>query len=174
MGTLPPGYDHKYIYSNVGYNLKPTDISAALGLSQYAKLDRFVAARQRNWQRLREGLDGLPHLVLPEAAPRSEPSWYGFVITVERAAPFGSAELVEFLEDRKIGTRRLFAGNLTRHPAYIDQPHRIVGELTNSDIITEQTFHIGVYPGLTDEMIDYVVASFREFIGGRVRLAGAA
>lgn len=166
LGKLPAGYDHKYIYSHVGYNLKPTDISAALGLSQFAKLDQFIAARRRNWQRLREGLDGVPHLVLPEATPRSEPSWYGFVITVNPEAPFGSAELVDFLEERKIGTRRLFGGNITRQPAYVDQLHRIVGELTNSDIITEHTFHVGVYPGLTDEMIDYVVASVKEFVAG--------
>jgi dTDP-4-dehydro-2,6-dideoxy-D-glucose 3-dehydratase len=163
LGTLPPGYDHKYIYSHVGYNLKPTDTAAALGLSQFAKLDRFIAARRRNWQRLRAGLDGLPHLLLPEETPRGEASWYGFVITVDPQAPFSSAELIDFLEERKIGTRRLFAGNVTRHPAYVDQPKRIVGELTNSDIITEHTFHIGVYPGLTDEMIDYMVDSIIEF-----------
>ncbi len=167
MGTLPAGYDHKYIFSHVGYNLKATDIQAALGLTQLAKLDSFIEARQRNWRRLREGLDGVPGLLLPEATPRSEPSWFGFVITVDPEAPFSRAELVDFLEDRRIGTRRLFAGNLTRHPAYIDQPHRIVGELTNSDIITEHTFWIGVYPALTDEMLDYVTASIKEFVAAR-------
>ncbi|MFJ8108054.1 lipopolysaccharide biosynthesis protein RfbH [Streptomyces sp. NPDC096132] len=167
MGTLPAGYDHKYIFSHVGYNLKATDIQAALGLTQLAKLDSFIESRQRNWRRLREGLDGVPGLLLPEATPRSEPSWFGFVITVDPEAPFSRAELVDFLEDRKIGTRRLFAGNLTRHPAYIDQPHRIVGELTNSDIITEHTFWIGVYPALTDEMLDYVTASIKEFVAAR-------
>lgn len=167
LGTLPDGYDHKYIYSNVGYNLKPTDTAAALGLSQFNKLDRFIAARRRNWQRLREGLDATPHLLLPEATPRSEPSWYAFVITVEPNAPFSSAELIEFIEDRKIGTRRLFAGNIIRHPGYVDQPYRVVGDLTNSDIILNQTFQVGVYPGLTDEMIDYVVASIREFVALR-------
>jgi NDP-hexose-3,4-dehydratase len=166
MGTLPAGYDHKYIYSHVGYNLKPTDSAAALGLSQFNKLDDFIAKRQRNWRRLREGLDGTPHLLLPSASPRSEPSWYAFVITVQPGAPFGAAEMVDFLEERKIGTRRLFAGNITRHPGYVDQPHRIVGDLTNSDIIMNQTFHVGVYPGLTDEMIDYVVTSIREFVTG--------
>ncbi|HEY0636230.1 MAG TPA: lipopolysaccharide biosynthesis protein RfbH [Pseudonocardiaceae bacterium] len=167
LGTLPAGYDHKYIYSHVGYNLKPTDTAAALGLSQFAKLDTFIAARRRNWQRLREGLDGVPHLLLPEHSPRAEPSWYGFVITVRPDAPFTSSELIDFLEDRKIGTRRLFAGNITRHPAYTGQECRVVGELTNSDIITEHTFHVGVYPGLTDEMIDYVVASTKEFVAAR-------
>lgn len=164
MGSLPEGYDHKYIFSHVGYNLKATDIQAALGLSQLAKLDDFCAARRRNWRRLREGLDGVPHVVLPEATPRSDPSWYGFVITVDPQAPFGLRELVNFLEDRKIGTRRLFGGNLIRHPAYIDRPHRVVGDLTNSDIVTNQTFHVGVYPGLSDEMIDYVVSSIKEFV----------
>ncbi|MET7907818.1 lipopolysaccharide biosynthesis protein RfbH [Streptomyces avermitilis] len=164
MGTLPLGYDHKYIFSHVGYNLKATDIQAALGLTQLAKLDTFVEARRRNWRRLREGLDGVPGLLLPEATPRSDPSWFGFVITVAHEAPFSRAALVDFLESRKIGTRRLFAGNLTRHPAYTDQPHRIVGELTNSDIITDQTFWIGVYPALTDEMLDYVVSSVKEFV----------
>ncbi|WP_353945694.1 lipopolysaccharide biosynthesis protein RfbH [Streptomyces sp. HUAS MG91] len=167
LGTLPAGYDHKYIFSHVGYNLKATDIQAALGLTQLAKLDSFIEARQRNWRRLREGLDGVPGLLLPEPTPRSEPSWFGFVITVDPEAPFRRAELVDFLEERKIGTRRLFAGNLTRHPAYIDQPHRIVGELTNSDLITEHTFWIGVYPALTDEMLDYVTASIKEFVAAR-------
>ncbi|WP_067467616.1 lipopolysaccharide biosynthesis protein RfbH [Actinomadura macra] len=165
MGTLPAGYDHKYIFSHVGYNLKSTDLQAALGLSQLAKLDMFCATRRRNWRRLREGLDGVPGLILPEATPRSDPSWFGFVLTVDPDAPYGRAELIEFLEARRIGTRRLFAGNLTRHPAYIDRPHRISGDLTNSDVITDQTFWVGVYPGLTDEMIDYVVASIVEFAG---------
>ncbi|MGW2492618.1 lipopolysaccharide biosynthesis protein RfbH [Streptomyces sp. NPDC001606] len=164
MGTLPEGYDHKYIFSHVGYNLKATDLQAALGLTQLAKLDDFTEARKRNWRRLRDGLDGTPHLLLPEATPNSDPSWFGFVLTVQPDAPFSRAALVDFLEDRKIGTRRLFAGNLTRHPAYIGTNHRVVGELTNSDIVTEQTFWIGVYPGLTDEMLDYVIASVREFV----------
>ncbi|MEU3529351.1 lipopolysaccharide biosynthesis protein RfbH [Streptomyces sp. NPDC038707] len=167
MGNLPAGYDHKYIFSHVGYNLKGTDIQAALGLTQLAKLDGFVEARRRNWRRLREGLDGLPGLLLPEPTPRSRPSWFGFVITVDPEARFTRAELVAHLEERKIGTRRLFSGNLTRQPAYIGRPHRVVGDLTNSDIITEHTFWIGVYPGLTDEMLDYVVATIKEFVAGR-------
>ncbi|WP_406330730.1 lipopolysaccharide biosynthesis protein RfbH [Streptomyces sp. NBC_00203] len=165
MGTLPAGYDHKYIFSHVGYNLKATDLQAALGLTQLAKLDDFIDARKRNWRRLREGLDGTPHLLLPEATPNSDPSWFGFVLTVQPDAPFSRAALVDFLEDRKIGTRRLFAGNLTRHPAYIGQPHRVVGDLANSDVVTEQTFWVGVYPGLTDEMLDYVISSVKEFVG---------
>ncbi|EPD59807.1 lipopolysaccharide biosynthesis protein RfbH [Streptomyces sp. HGB0020] len=167
LGTLPQGYDHKYIFSHVGYNLKATDLQAALGLSQLDKIDAFTAARRHNWSRLREGLDGAPHLILPEATLGSEPSWFGFVLTVAPGAPFTRKELVDHLEKHKIGTRNLFAGNLTRQPAYQDVPHRIVGDLTNSDVITEQTFWIGVYPGLTDEMTDYMVTTIREFVAGR-------
>ncbi|MFD0146390.1 MULTISPECIES: lipopolysaccharide biosynthesis protein RfbH [unclassified Streptomyces] len=167
MGTLPEGYDHKYIFSHVGYNLKATDLQAALGLTQLEKLDGFIEARKRNWRRLREGLDGVPHLLLPEPTPGSDPSWFGFVITVDEDAPFSRAELVHHLEDRKIGTRRLFAGNLTRHPAYLDRPHRVVGDLVNSDIVTDRTFWVGVYPGLTEPMLDYVIATVKEFVEAR-------
>ncbi|MFI6287505.1 lipopolysaccharide biosynthesis protein RfbH [Streptomyces sp. NPDC051018] len=167
MGTLPEGYDHKYIFSHVGYNLKATDLQAALGLSQLARLDEFGAARRRNWRRLREGLDGLPHLLLPEPTPGSDPSWFGFVLTIDPGAPFTTAELVAFLERRRIGTRRLFAGNLVRHPAYQDVRHRVSGELTNSDLVTSQTIWTGVYPALTTEMLDYVVASIKEFVAAR-------
>ena len=167
MGSLPEGYDHKYIFSHVGYNLKATDLQGAMGLTQLAKLDEFCDARRRNWQRLRTGLDGVPGLLLPEATPNSDPSWFGFVITVDPQANFTRREMVAFLEDRRIGTRLLFAGNLTRHPAYHNQPHRVVGELTNSDIITDQTFWVGVYPGLTEEMLDYVIASIKEFVAAR-------
>jgi CDP-6-deoxy-D-xylo-4-hexulose-3-dehydrase len=135
LGTLPPAYDHKYVFSEIGYNLKSTDIHAALGLSQLTKLHDFIAARRRNWKQLREGLDGLPGLLLPEPTPGSDPSWFGFVITVEPDAGFDVPSVVSFLESRNIRTRRLFAGNLTRHPAYIGRPQRIAGPLTNSDIV---------------------------------------
>jgi NDP-hexose-3,4-dehydratase len=164
LGTLPHGYDHKYVFSTVGYNLKTTDLQAALGLSQLKRVDEFGVARRRNWTRLREALDGLPGLVLPEATVRSDPSWFGFVLTVLPDAPFSRDALVAFLEDRRISTRGLFGGNLTRHPAYADGPHRVHGDLTNSDIITEQTFWVGVYPGLTSEMIDYIAQSIRDFV----------
>ncbi|MDS1270796.1 lipopolysaccharide biosynthesis protein RfbH [Lipingzhangella sp. LS1_29] len=164
MGTLPEGYDHKYIFSHVGYNLKATDMQAALGLSQLDKIEDFIAARRRNWTRLREALDTTPGLVLPEPTPGSEPSWFGFVITVTPDAPFSRSALVEFLEAHGVRTRRLFAGNLTRHPAYLEHPHRIVGSLKNSDIITEHTFWVGVYPGLSDELIDQIAAVIREFV----------
>ena len=163
MGTLPDGYDHKYVYSHVGFNLKATDIQAALGLSQLDKLDWFVAARRHNWDRLRSALEGTPYLLLPTATPGSTPSWFGFVLTLTADAPFSRRDLIRFLEDRKIGTRHLFAGNLLRHPAYQDVHHRVVGDLTNSDIITERSFWVGVYPGLTGEMIDYIAESIRSF-----------
>jgi CDP-6-deoxy-D-xylo-4-hexulose-3-dehydrase len=164
MGTLPHGYDHKYIFSHVGYNLKATDLQAALGLTQLAKLPDFGAARRRNWQRLRDGLAELPGLLLPSPTPGADPSWFGFVITVLPDASFTRAGLVNFLESRRIGTRQLFGGNLTRHPAYRDWPHRVSGELTNSDLITEHTFWVGVYPVLTMPMIDYVIESIREYV----------
>ncbi|GAA0318921.1 lipopolysaccharide biosynthesis protein RfbH [Actinoallomurus spadix] len=163
LADLPYGYDHKYTFSHVGYNLKATDLQAALGVSQLRKLPAFGEARRRNWRRLREGLDGVPALLLPEATPGGDPSWFGFAITIAADAAFGRRELIDFLESRRIGTRLLFAGNLTRHPAYQGRDHRIAGELTNSDIITERTFWVGVHPGLSDEMIDFMAASIREF-----------
>jgi CDP-6-deoxy-D-xylo-4-hexulose-3-dehydrase len=173
QGLLPFGYDHKYTFSHVGYNLKNTDLQAALGLSQLSKVEGFGAARRRNWQRLRDGLEGVPGLILPEPTPGADPSWFGFVLTVEPGAGYTRRELVAFLESRQIGTRNLFAGNLTRHPAYIGQEYRVVGDLTNSDLITDHTFWIGVYPGLTNEMVDYMAGSIREFVSARVR-AGVA
>jgi NDP-hexose-3,4-dehydratase len=167
QGNLPFGYDHKYTFSHVGYNMKNTDLQAALGLSQLGKLPEFGAARRRNWARMRENLDGVPGLLMPEPTPGSDPSWFGFILTVTPDANFTRGELVAFLESRRIGTRVLFAGNLTRHPAMTDQTFRVSGDLTNSDIATEHTFWIGVYPGLTIEMIDYMSASIREFVAAR-------
>ncbi|MEU6392309.1 lipopolysaccharide biosynthesis protein RfbH [Streptomyces sp. NPDC046939] len=164
MGSLPEGYDHKYIFSHVGYNLKSTDVSAALGLQQLTRIDEFGAARRRNWTRLREGLDGLPHLLLPEPTPGSDPSWFGFALTVRPDAPFAPGALIDHLESSKVATRRFFAGNLTRHPAYEDREFRVSGPLTNSDITTERTFWIGVYPGLTDEMIDHSINTVIEYV----------
>lgn len=164
MGSLPEGYDHKYIFSHVGYNLKSTDVSAALGLQQLTRIDEFGAARRHNWARLREGLDGLPHLLLPEATPGSDPSWFGFALTVRPDAPFAPGALIDHLESSKVATRRFFAGNLTRHPAYEGREFRVSGPLTNSDITTERTFWIGVYPGLTDEMIDHSINTVSEYV----------
>lgn len=163
LGTLPYGYDHKYIYSHIGYNLKSTDLQAALGLSQLQRLAAFGAARRRNWRRMREALDGLPGLILPEPTPESDPSWYGFVLTVAPDASYTRAEMVAFLESRRISTRQFFGGNLTRHPAYQHTPYRVSGSLANTDIITDHTFLVGVYPGLTTEMIDYVAAAICDF-----------
>ncbi|MER8236260.1 lipopolysaccharide biosynthesis protein RfbH [Streptomyces sp. NPDC101490] len=163
MGTLPHGYDHKYIFSHVGYNLKSTDLQAALGLSQLGKLDAFGEARRVNWRFLREALDGVPGLILPRATEDSDPSWFGFALTVAPDAGFTREGLVAFLESRKIGTRRFFAGNLTRHPAYLDRPHRVSGSLANSDIVAGHTFWVGVYPGLSEEMVRYIAESVRDY-----------
>ncbi|MDA3624720.1 lipopolysaccharide biosynthesis protein RfbH [Saccharopolyspora sp. WRP15-2] len=164
LGDLPHGYDHKYIFSHVGYNLKSTDLQAALGLTQLSRIEEFGDARRRNWRRMREALDGLPGLLLPEPTPDSDPSWFGFVLTVLPDATYDRRDLVAFLESRRIATRRFFGGNLVRHPAYRDHEYRIAGELTNSDLITEHTFWVGVYPGLTEEMIEYSIDSIREFV----------
>jgi CDP-6-deoxy-D-xylo-4-hexulose-3-dehydrase len=164
QGSLPEGYDHKYIYSHVGYNLKATDMQAAIGVAQLGKVDGFIERRKRNWTRLREGLaPAAEWLLLPEATPHSDPSWFGFAMTVRDEAPFTRRAFVEFLESRKIGTRLLFGGNLLRQPAYRDVPHRVAGALINTDIVMERTLWIGVYPGITDRMVDYVVESILEF-----------
>lgn len=165
LGDLPCGYDHKYIYSHVGYNLKATDMQAAVGVSQLAKLPRFIEARKRNWRRLRHGLAATEEfLILPEPTPHSDPSWFGFAITVRPDAPFTRPALVQFLESRRIGTRLLFGGNLLRQPAYQHIPHRVVGELTHTDTVANGTFWIGVYPGLTDPMVDYMIESVEAFV----------
>lgn len=162
---LPYGYDHKYIYSHVGYNLKLTDMQAAVGVAQLDKLPAFVRARRENWAHLRRGLQDLEeYFVLPEATAESEPSWFGFCLTIRPDAPFERLELVRFLEDRAIGTRLLFGGNMLRQPAYRDVQVRVAGPLDNADIITTNTFWLGVYPGLTTAMLDYVVESIHEFV----------
>ena len=165
LGELPYGYDHKYIYSHIGYNLKITDMQAAIGVAQLFKLPAFIEARNRNWKRLRDGLKDLNEfLILPKATKNSEPSWFGFALTVRDGAPFARLELVQHLESRRIGTRLLFGGNLLRQPAYRNFPMRVVGDLRNADTIANSTFWIGVYPGLTDEMIDYVISEIQDFV----------
>lgn len=165
LGDLPLGYDHKYIYSHVGYNLKATDMQAAIGVSQIDKLARFIEQRRANFQHLRKGLADLEDtLILPEATPESEPSWFGFPLTVRNGSAEKRRAIVRFLEDRKIGTRQLFGGNLLRQPAYRDVPRRVVGDLTRSDHVMNGTFWIGVYPGLTTPMLDFVVESLREAV----------
>lgn len=164
LGELPKGYDHKYIYSHIGYNLKATDMQAALGLSQLDKLPSFIEARNRNFAFLLEGLGEVPGLLMPRATEHSEPSWFGFPITLDAGLNFTRNQLVEYLDERKIGTRLLFGGNLTRQPAYRDVDFRVVGDLTNTDIVTERTFWVGVYPGLTEEMLQFVVDSITSFV----------
>lgn len=158
LGDLPYGYDHKYIYSHIGYNLKVTDMQAAIGVAQLKKLPRFIVARRQNFQTLYDGLRDLEEFfVLPQATPHSEPSWFGFPLAVKSSAPFTRNQVVAFLERHKIATRLLFGGNLIRQPAYRDTPHRVVGNLANADFVMNNVFWIGVYPGLTDEMLEYIL-----------------
>jgi CDP-4-dehydro-6-deoxyglucose reductase, E1 len=169
LGELPYGYDHKYVYSHIGYNLKLTDMQAAVGVAQLKKLPNFISARRHNFNRLYAGLKKFEEvLILPETTPKSNPSWFGFAITIRPGAPFSRLELVQHIESRRIGTRLLFGGNLMRQPAYSNMPHRVVGPLTNANIITDNTFWLGVYPGLTDEMVDFMIATVAEFIETKV------
>jgi CDP-4-dehydro-6-deoxyglucose reductase, E1 len=168
FGTLPAGYDHKYVYSHVGYNLKVTDMQAAIGCAQLAKLDGFIAARRANFDRLIAILRPYEdRLLLPAATAHSEPSWFGFVITVRERAGFSRAEIVSFLEANRVETRSLFAGNLLRHPAFQSIPHRIVRDLANTDIVMNDTFFVGVYPGLDPARLDYMAAVFDRFMKGQ-------
>jgi CDP-6-deoxy-D-xylo-4-hexulose-3-dehydrase len=165
LGDLPCGYDHKYTYSHIGYNLKATDMQAALGASQIAKLPEFIARRKENFRYLRAALQPFEeYLVLPEATPGSDPSWFGFLIGVKEAAPFKRDELTGALEARKIGTRLLFGGNLIRQPAYQGAQYRVIGDLSNTDFVMNNVFWIGVYPGLTRPMLDFVVETIVEFL----------
>jgi CDP-6-deoxy-D-xylo-4-hexulose-3-dehydrase len=164
LGGLPHGYDHKYIYSHIGYNLKATDMQAAVGVAQLDKLPGFVAARRRNFAQLHEGLRELEDLLeLPEATPCSVPSWFGFPMLVRSGAPFTRQELIRHLESRRIGTRLVFAGNLTRQPAYAEATYRVIGDLETTDRVMRDAFWIGVYPGLTPAMVDYMVDSIRSW-----------
>lgn len=172
FGELPLGYDHKYVYSHFGYNLKVTDMQAAIGCAQLRKLDSIVEARRNNFRTLYEGLKGTPWLILPKAQENSEPSWFGFLISVEEGAPFTRNELAEHLEKNKIQTRNLFAGNLLRHPAFTPMKEagegfRVVGNLDRTDYIMGNTLWIGVYPGMTPEMLGYMVSVIRGFVESR-------
>jgi len=165
LGSLPCGYDHKYTYSHIGYNLKATEMQAALGLSQIDKLPHFIARRKENFAYLHAALKPLEDvLLLPEASEGSDPSWFGFPIGVRAEAPFTRDELTGALEARKIGTRLMFAGNLLRQPAYEGWETRVVGELPNTDFVMNQVFWIGVYPGLTRKMLDFIVKTAMEFV----------
>lgn len=167
-GELPIGYDHKYVYSHFGFNLKITDMQAAIGCAQLEKLDEIVEHRRRNFKILYDGLKGTPGIILPEATSNSNPSWFGFLLTVTDDAGFTRNELSEYLECRKIQTRNLFAGNLIKHPAFDemrinDEGYRVVGELKNTDYVMSNTFWIGVYPGMTQEKLNWMIRNIRTF-----------
>jgi CDP-6-deoxy-D-xylo-4-hexulose-3-dehydrase len=166
LGELPEGYDHKYTYSHLGYNLKSGDIQAAIGLAQLDRLEHFVSTRKKNWAYLLNGLKDLEDLfILPKATEKSDPSWFGFAITVRKNAGKSRNEIVKELNERKIATRLLFGGNLLRQPAFANTPRRVVGDLENTDRIMNDTFWIGVWPGLSLEMLDYMIESIHSILG---------
>jgi CDP-6-deoxy-D-xylo-4-hexulose-3-dehydrase len=166
LGELPEGYDHKYTYSHAGFNLKITDMQAACGLAQLDKLDGFVQARKDNFQYLRDRLKSCEEfLILPEATENSDPSWFGFLITIKPAANIHRVDLLEYLDQNKIGTRLLFAGNLTRQPYMKGRNYRVSGELSNTDVVMNDSFWIGVYPGLTKEMLDFMADKIESYLG---------
>lgn len=165
LGELPEGYDHKYTYSHLGYNLKSGDIQAAIGLAQLEKLNSFIEKRRFNWNYLRENLSDLENLLLlPEKTANSDPSWFGFAITVKPECKVTRNQIVAKLNEKNIGTRLLFGGNLLKQPAFKNTPRRVSGDLVNTDIILNDTFWIGVWPGLTIEMLEFVVNSIRQIV----------
>jgi CDP-4-dehydro-6-deoxyglucose reductase, E1 len=170
LGELPKGYDHKYTYSHLGFNLKPLDVQAAIGREQLKRLPAFVAARRGNWQRLRDGLAPLgEYMEFMQATPGSEPSWFGFMMIVREGAPFTAVDLSRHLDERRIGNRRLFGGNLVRQPAFVqlrrDNPKafRVAGDLRGADRLMQSAVFVGVYPGLTSDMLDYVIGVIGDF-----------
>jgi CDP-6-deoxy-D-xylo-4-hexulose-3-dehydrase len=164
FGTLPMGYDHKYVYSEIGYNLKMTDMQAAIGSAQIEKLPGFIEARNSNFNKIYNGLRDLDSfLILPKATENAEPSWFSFLLTIKENKGYSRNELLEFLNLNNIETRNLFAGNLLRHPAFMDINHRVVGSLTKTDYIMNNTFFVGTYPGMTDEKINFMIERFHEF-----------
>lgn len=168
LGDLPSGYDHKYTYSHLGYNLKSGDIQAAIGLAQLEKLNNFIGSRKKNWAYLHDHLKDLEEfLILPKPTENSEPSWFGFALTVKDNSPVSRNDLVMKLNEMKIGTRLLFGGNLLRQPAFIGTPRRVIGSLINSDIVMNNSFWVGVWPGLTEEMLSYVVENIHMIFGAK-------
>lgn len=166
FGSLPQGYDHKYTYSHMGYNLKITDMQAACGLAQLERIEEFVQKRKENFAFLSESLKSCEEfIILPKATTNSDPSWFGFPITIREEAQIARVDLLKFLDQNKIGTRLLFAGNLVRQPYFKDVPYRVVGDLTNTDSIMNNTFWIGLYPGLSEQHLQFVVNKFEEFFG---------
>ncbi|WFA07919.1 lipopolysaccharide biosynthesis protein RfbH [Tissierella sp. Yu-01] len=164
FGTLPKGYDHKYVYSHIGYNLKITDMQASIGVAQLKKLPYFVEKRKDNFKKLYEALAKYQQfLILPQATKNSDPSWFAFPITVKENNKFDKNEIVRYLENNKILTRQLFAGNIIRQPAYKDVQFRVIGDLSNTDYIMNNTFFIGVYPGIDDRRIEYIIEIFDKF-----------
>lgn len=163
LGDLPSGYDHKYIYSHIGYNLKATDMQAAVGVAQLKKLPAFIAARRENFTKIHAALKDLEDIfILPEATPHSNPSWFGFPLAVRKDSPVTRNQIVQFLESRHIATRLLFGGNLLRQPAYRDVRRRVIGDLRNTDFVMNNVFWIGLYPGITEPMIDYMAEAFHQ------------
>lgn len=172
LGDLPEGYDHKYTYSHIGYNLKATDMQAAIGVAQLAKLPEFIRRRRENFATLTRLLDDAQdRLILPKATPNSDPSWFGYPITLRDGCPVSRNDVIAHLEANKIGNRLLFGGNLLRQPAYKGIPHRVVGELTNTDRVMHNTFWVGVYPGLTEEMLTFVASTLKDALAGAGRRA---
>jgi CDP-6-deoxy-D-xylo-4-hexulose-3-dehydrase len=175
FGELPHGYDHKYVYAHLGYNLKVTEMQAAIGCAQITKLPSFIDARKRNWQRLRDGLADLESVfVLPEPTENADPSWFGFILTVKGDAGFSREQIVEHLEGKGIQTRMLFAGNLIKHPCFDEMRnsgtgYRVVGELALTDRIMRDGFWLGVYPGLSDGILDYILETLRSFVKSACR-----
>jgi len=170
LGELPYGYDHKYIYSHIGYNLKLTDMQAAVGVAQLKKLPSFIEARKRNWRLLYEGLKSLEEFfILPRPTPGSDPSWFGFLLTVKEDAPFSRDDIVNYLEEKKIVTRMLFAGNIARQPVFTnnDIQYSTIGDLKNTDKIMMNTFWIGVWPGIGRKETEYIIREFGEFVEGK-------
>lgn len=168
LGDLPFGYDHKYIYSHIGYNLKITDIQAAIGLEQLKKLPQFILVRKRNFNLIYKGLLRYEkYLMMPIFAKCSDPSWFGFPILVKENALFNRGDIINYLEKNRIATRMLFGGNLIRQPAYKNVKYRVAGDLINTDIITNQLFWIGVYPGITKKMVEYIIGTIGRFIDGK-------